>query len=208
MTLTTASTPTTASWWKRRTGLIVSVVMLLISIVLFIGTATMTVPSTATFPGPQMFPLIIATGTLILTLLLAIDVIRHPEPQYTRIQATAKGIQVGRTQTVSTVSAAGLDEIAFDADDDTPLRPKSNRRAVLGVVGTLLVFIAALQPVGWLISCAILFWGVARSLGSKHPVADIFIAFAISALVQLAFSAGLGLYLPPGILEGSVSWIR
>lgn len=208
MTVTTSSTLTAASWWKRRTGLIVPLVMVVVSLVLFIGTATMVVPSTATFPGPQVFPLIVAIGVLLLAALLAIDTIRHPEAAYTRVQATAKGIEDGKTETITAIGAAGLDEIAFDADENTPLRARSNVRAVLGVVGTLVVFLAALQPVGWLISCAFLFWGVTRALGSRRPVADIFIAFAISALVQLAFSAGLGLHLPPGILEGALSWIR
>ena len=204
---TTASIPTVV-WWKRRTGLIVPLILAVVSVLLFVGTATMVVPSTAAPPGPQVFPLAVAIATLVIAILLAIDVIRHPEPQYTRIQAAEKGIEDGRTSNIPALGAAGLDEIAVDGDENTPLRPRSNVRAVLGVLGSIVIFIAALEPVGWLISCAFVFWGVARSLGSKRPVADIFIAFAMAALVQLAFSAGLGLHLPPGILDGTLSWIR
>ncbi|WP_369267121.1 tripartite tricarboxylate transporter TctB family protein, partial [Streptomyces harbinensis] len=96
-----------------------------------------------------------------------------------------------------------------DAADDPaataapePLRVRSNRPAVLGLVGTVVAFIVLLLPLGWILAGAGLFWGVARTLGSRRTVFDIFLAIAISSGIQLAFSAGLGLNLPPGILEG------
>jgi putative tricarboxylic transport membrane protein len=211
---TTATAPdrTVTAWWKRRTGLVVPAIMAVISAVLFIGTATMVVPSTASFPGPQVFPLIVASATLILAIVLAIDTIRHPEPALTSAEATADGITDAVTLTPDAMGAAGLDELATQSADDgpepVPLRPRSNVRALVGVVGTVVVFVAALDPVGWLISAAFLFWGVSRALGSRRPLFDIAVAFALSAVAQLAFSGGLGLHLPPGILEGSLSWMR
>ncbi|MEU6644107.1 tripartite tricarboxylate transporter TctB family protein [Saccharomonospora sp. NPDC046836] len=177
------STPVTgsASYLRRRTGLIVPLLLLIVGIGLGIGTITMDVPDNVSSPGPQLFPTIVAIACVVFAVLLAVDVIRRPEP--------------------AAVAIAGTDgETA--AQDEQPVRTCSNHPALFGVVGTIVVFIAMLNPVGWLISGAALFWGIARALGSRRTVFDLFLSVAISSIVQLAFSAGLGLNLPPGILAG------
>ncbi|MEW1707947.1 tripartite tricarboxylate transporter TctB family protein [Microbacterium sp. NPDC089190] len=188
---------TSDGFWRRRSGLVVPAVMLAIGVALIIGTITMTVPANTAPPGPQLFPTIIAVAVIVLAVLLAVDILRRPEP-------------------VDVADAGATDDDAdVDVDDEALLaavegrepeapavRPRSNLWAMLGAVGTVVVFIAALTPLGWLLSGAFLFWGIARALGSRRPVFDIFLSLAISALVQIAFSGGLGLNLPPGILEG------
>lgn len=72
--------------------------------------------------------------------------------------------------------------------------------AVLIVAATFLVFALILIPLGWILSGALLFWGVAVGLGSRSWLKDALISLAVSSLVQVAFSAGLGLNLPSGIL--------
>ncbi|MEQ3554612.1 tripartite tricarboxylate transporter TctB family protein [Pseudonocardia nematodicida] len=181
--MTTAPTtdptaPTTAtgdSFWRRRTGLLVPAVLLGAGVTLAVGTLTMEVPSTATAPGPQLFPAIAAIVCTVLAVALAMDVLRHPEPADT---------------------GTGSDPA------DVPTRPRADRRGLAEAVGVVVLFIAALQPVGWLLSGALLFWGMARALGSRRPVFDVFLALVVSSTVQLAFSAGLGLTLPPGLLAG------
>ncbi|WP_200925262.1 MULTISPECIES: tripartite tricarboxylate transporter TctB family protein [unclassified Frigoribacterium] len=174
-------------FWRRRTGLIVPALMLVIGLALVVGTVTMRVPDTATSPGPQVFPAIVAALVLIVAVLLAIDVLRKPEAATVEIAQPA--------------APGDVDDLDLDGEP-VERRPTSNHRALLGALGTVVVFIAALTPLGWLLAGAVLFWGIARSLGSQRPVFDIFLALAISSIVQLAFSAGLGLNLPPGILEG------
>ena len=49
---------------------------------------------------------------------------------------------------------------------------------------------------------ALQFWLVARAFRSRRPGRDFLIAVALSLIVYLAFSRGLGLPLPAGILEG------
>jgi putative tricarboxylic transport membrane protein len=161
--------------------------MLVIGLALVVGTVTMRVPDTATSPGPQVFPAIVAALVLIVAVLLAIDVLRKPE---------AATVEIARP-----AAPGDVDDLDLDGEP-VERRPTSNHRALLGALGTVVVFIAALTPLGWLLAGAVLFWGIARSLGSQRPVFDIFLALAISSIVQLAFSAGLGLNLPPGILEG------
>lgn len=73
----------------------------------------------------------------------------------------------------------------------------------LGLVfAAFLAFAVLLAPAGWLISAALLFWGVSRALGSTKPLFDLGLSLVFSACIQLAFGAGLGLNLPGGILEG------
>lgn len=174
-------------FWRRHTGLIVPALMLVIGLALVVGTVTMRVPDTATSPGPQVFPAIVAALVLIVAVLLAIDVLRKPEAATVEIAQPA--------------APGDVDDLDLDGEP-VERRPTSNHRALLGALGTVVVFIAALTPLGWLLAGAVLFWGIARALGSQRPVFDIFLALAISSIVQLAFSAGLGLNLPPGILEG------
>ncbi|MCC5784223.1 hypothetical protein CK505_16325 [Kocuria sp. WN036] len=79
-------------------------------------------------------------------------------------------------------------------------RPRTDWVATGTVVASFLVFAAVLLPLGWILAGTVLFWGVARGLGSRRRLFDLLVALGMSCLIQLAFSAGLGLRLPPGIL--------
>ncbi|MEE2043017.1 tripartite tricarboxylate transporter TctB family protein [Nocardiopsis tropica] len=94
------------------------------------------------------------------------------------------------------MGAVGLAETGEDA----PVR--IDWRCLGIVVATMTVFIAILQPVGWLLSAALLFFGIAYALGSRRLLFDAVLSLTFSSLIQLAFVAGLGLNLPAGILGG------
>jgi putative tricarboxylic transport membrane protein len=66
----------------------------------------------------------------------------------------------------------------------------------------VVLFALLLQPVGWLLSGALLFFGVAWAFGGRRPLFEAAVALAYSSVVQLAFVGGLGLNLPSGILGG------
>lgn len=74
--------------------------------------------------------------------------------------------------------------------------------AVSWAVGGFLVFALTLELLGWIIAAAVLFWCVARGFGSRRTVFDVSLALTISSAIYLAFSLGLGLTLPSGILGG------
>jgi putative tricarboxylic transport membrane protein len=59
-----------------------------------------------------------------------------------------------------------------------------------------------IEPLGWVFSGAILFWGSAFALGSRHYIRDVVIAFTLSIGSFYLFALGLGIVLPPGILRG------
>jgi putative tricarboxylic transport membrane protein len=73
-------------------------------------------------------------------------------------------------------------------------------------VGLLAVaFIAnalLIEPLGWPLSGAVLFWGSAFALGSRHYVRDAVIALVLGVGSWYLFVLGLNISLPVGILKG------
>lgn len=74
--------------------------------------------------------------------------------------------------------------------------------AVAWAVGGFLVFALTLDVLGWILAAALLFWSVAKGFGSRRSLFDISLALVVSSAIYLAFSVGLGLNLPSGILGG------
>ncbi|SDX92388.1 putative tricarboxylic transport membrane protein [Modestobacter sp. DSM 44400] len=73
-------------------------------------------------------------------------------------------------------------------------------------IGLLVAAFAAnallIEGLGWPISGAILFWGTAFALGSRHYVRDAVISLVLSVGSWYLFVLGLGIGLPVGILRG------
>lgn len=59
-----------------------------------------------------------------------------------------------------------------------------------------------IEPLGWVISGTILFWGCAWALGNRHHIRGLLIGVALSLTTFYAFAIGLDVPLPAGILEG------
>lgn len=192
-TKTATSTRSTAGLSE----LVVPALLLAMAIFLTIGIINMEVPPTASTPGPTFFPIIVTVVLVAMAVLYSIQVLRH---RGTVEDDDDFGVE------------ESVDEPAVDAEELTPpisartpwpLDSVSDWRSVGIVVGSLALFTALLNPLGWLLSAALLFFGVAYALGDgKHPLKDLCIGVAMSSFVQIAFSGGLGLSLPPGILEG------
>lgn len=196
-----------ASWFTGRSELIVSVLVLGLAVFLTVGTVTMAVPEGSGTPGPQFFPTIVAVLLYTLAVLLAVQVIRAPR--------TVDGdSNVGLSSDLLT-DLGDIDttsEIRVVRSSVHPATKKrigaTDWRTTGTVFGALVGFTLILQPLGWLLAGAALFWAIARALGSNRPVFDIGVAIIFSSCIQLAFSAGLGLNLPSGILTGVLSWIN
>lgn len=161
-----------ARFWTGRSGLVVPALLVALGLFLAYGTITMEVPATATSPGPQVFPSIVAGGCFVVAILLTVQLLVEPD-----------------------VVDRGLDERGEPSTGTV-----SNWRTLAITVGSVALFIALLDPLGWVLAGALLFWGVSIGLGSRRYIFDGAIALLVSSAVQLAFSAGLGLTLPGGIL--------
>ena len=59
-----------------------------------------------------------------------------------------------------------------------------------------------IEPLGWPLSGAILFWGTAFALGSRHHVRDAVLSVVLGVGSWYLFVLGLGISLPVGILKG------
>ena len=117
--------------------------------------------------GPRFFPVVTATGMILLGAVLAISARRRRPP-----------VESAAATPSLTWIPFGYFALAF------------------------LLFIALLDPAGFATAAALQFWLVARAFRSRRPARDALIAVVLSLIVYLAFSRGLGLPLPAGILEG------
>ena len=89
-----------------------------------------------------------------------------------------------------------------EGGEDIELGGHSDWRTVLVLAAAFVANALLIESLGWVFSGAILFWGSAFALGSRHYVRDAVIAFVLSIGSWYLFALGLGIILPPGILEG------
>jgi putative tricarboxylic transport membrane protein len=197
---------TTQSWFTGRSELVVSALVLALAVFLTIGTVTMEVPEGSGTPGPQFFPTIVAVLLYVLAVLLTVQVIRAPRA----VDGDSNvGLSPDMLRDIGDIDSTSEIRVVSQSVRPTPSRriDATDWRTTGYVFGSLVGFVLILQPVGWLLAASALFWALARALGSKRPVFDIGVAVIFSSFIQLAFSAGLGLTLPSGILTGAFSWI-
>jgi putative tricarboxylic transport membrane protein len=89
-----------------------------------------------------------------------------------------------------------------EGGEDVDLTHPSDWRTVLPLLAAFLLNILIIDTVGWVISGALLFYGSAWALGSRHYVRDAVIAVVLSVLTFYGFYLGLGIKLPAGVLQG------
>ena len=89
-----------------------------------------------------------------------------------------------------------------EGGEDVELTGSADWRTVLMVAAAFVANALLIEPLGWPISGAILFWGAAFALGSRHWIRDAVIALVLSFGSWYLFALGLGVVLPVGILKG------
>ncbi|MCS7480910.1 tripartite tricarboxylate transporter TctB family protein [Umezawaea endophytica] len=89
-----------------------------------------------------------------------------------------------------------------EGGEDVDLTAPADFRTVLLLCGAFLANAALIGVVGFPISGAVLFWGAAYALGSRHFVRDPLIAAGLSVATFLVFNNLLGVPLPGGPLMG------
>lgn len=89
---------------------------------------------------------------------------------------------------------------AVDAEEDEP----GDWRTVALLTGVFLAFAALIEPLGFPLAGALLFWGSAFTLGSRRHAftRDPLIAAGLSLLTYTVFHLLLGVHLPGGPLMG------
>ena len=99
------------------------------------------------------------------------------------------------------VAVARGSQAEAEAGEDIDLS-RVDIKTVLLLLGVFVANIVLLDFLGWVISGALLFYGSAIALGSRHFIRDLFISAAMSLGTFYGFAIGLGVGLPAGILQG------
>jgi putative tricarboxylic transport membrane protein len=89
-----------------------------------------------------------------------------------------------------------------EGGEDVELGGGTDWRTIVLLAVAFLANALLIEPLGWPISGAILFWGSAFALGSKHYVRDAVLAVALGIGSWYLFVLGLNTSLPVGLLKG------
>jgi putative tricarboxylic transport membrane protein len=98
------------------------------------------------------------------------------------------------------VSRGGVGEM--EAGEDVELGHRADWRTVGLLAGAFLLNAVLIDPLGWVISGALLFALSAYALGNRHHVRGLAIGLALSLATFYGFAIGLGVNLPAGVLDG------
>ena len=86
--------------------------------------------------------------------------------------------------------------------EDVDLSTSVDWRTIGMLIAAFALNALLIEPLGWVISGALLFWGSAFALGNRHHVRGLAAGVALSLVTFYAFAIGLGVNLPAGILQG------
>lgn len=164
-------------WWTGRAGLAIPLLMVVIATYMLISQFAMDVAEDVDRPGPQFVPGLIIVALYAIAALLAIDIIRKPQPPEMAVLTDPD--EVGKVHAWYT---------------DWP--------RLAWAVGGFAVFIALLLPIGWVLAAAVLFWCIARSMGSTRYFFDISLGLLFSSTIYLIFGVALAVDLPSGLIFG------
>jgi putative tricarboxylic transport membrane protein len=89
-----------------------------------------------------------------------------------------------------------------EAGEDIELGHPADWKTVALLAGAFALNAVLIEPLGWVISGALLFAGSAFALGNRHHVRGLAIGVALSLSTFYGFAIGLGVNLPAGVLQG------
>ncbi|MFF3327154.1 tripartite tricarboxylate transporter TctB family protein [Streptomyces sp. NPDC002889] len=150
--------------------------------------------------------LLFVIGVLVLTdaLTMNVDITqRGPVGPRTVPVVVGIGLLVAAVLLAVDVLRGGRGE--SESGEDIDLSEPSDWRTVLMLAGVFLAFAVLIGPVGFPVAGALLFWGAALALGSRHHHRDPLIAAVLALVTYFVFDNLLGVPLPGGPLMGVLS---
>ncbi|MEU6929854.1 tripartite tricarboxylate transporter TctB family protein [Streptomyces sp. NPDC046385] len=147
--------------------------------------------------------ILLALGVLVLTDALTMPVDmgqRGPVGPRTVPLVVGTGLLVVAVLLAVDVLRGGRGEA--EGGEDVDLSEPGDWRTVLLLAGVFLGFAVLIGPAGFPVAGALLFWGAAYALGSRHLHRDPLIAAALSLFTYVVFDKLLGVPLPGGPLMG------
>ncbi|GHA89459.1 tripartite tricarboxylate transporter TctB family protein [Streptomyces chryseus] len=145
--------------------------------------------------------LLLLLGVLVLTDALTMDVDltqRGPVGPRTVPVVVGTGLLLVAVLLAVDVLRGGRGEA--EGGEDIDLSEPSDWRTVLLLAGVFLAHAVLIGPLGFPVSGALLFWGSAYALGSRHYDRDPLIAAGLSLATYFVFDNLLGVPLPGGPL--------
>jgi putative tricarboxylic transport membrane protein len=143
-----------------------------LGIIVLVQTQDIRVPGAMARVGPRVIPTIVGGGLVLIGIWYAIEVLLGSRP-----------------------------EVAIESEDADPTLP-ADWLTIGGIGVALVVYMLTIERLGFIIASALLFVITAFSMGSRSWLRDIALGILIATAVYIAFSNGLGVRLPEGILEG------
>jgi putative tricarboxylic transport membrane protein len=89
-----------------------------------------------------------------------------------------------------------------EGGEDVDLSTGSDWRTLGLLFGAFAANIVLIDRAGWPVSGAVLFFGSAYALGSRHVIRDVLLGLGLSIGSWYLFVLGLGIELPVGVLNG------
>jgi putative tricarboxylic transport membrane protein len=89
-----------------------------------------------------------------------------------------------------------------EAGEDVDLGHGSDWKTLGLLTASFVANILLIERLGWPVSGAVLFFGTAFALGSRHLIRNAIIAIVLSVGTWYLFNVALGIALPVGILKG------
>ncbi|MFE7835742.1 tripartite tricarboxylate transporter TctB family protein [Streptomyces sp. NPDC057474] len=147
--------------------------------------------------------LLLALGVLVLTDALTMDVdIAQRGPVGPKTVPIVVGVGLLLIAALLAVDVLRGGRGQAEAGEDIDLSEPADWRTVLLLAGVFLGAAVLIEPLGFPIAGALLFWGAAYALGSRRPDRDPLIAAVISLVTYAVFNNLLGVPLPGGPLMG------
>lgn len=162
------------SRWSRYAELLVALAVVVLGVVILVQTQDIRVTRATARVGPRVIPMIVGWGMIAIGLWYAVELLRG---QHARPAADSE-------------------------DVDITLPP--DWATIAGIGAGLVAYMLLIERAGFILASAALFTITAFSMGSRKIVRDVVIALVIAVGAYLAFSEGLGVRLPQGILDGLI----
>ncbi|WP_346776589.1 tripartite tricarboxylate transporter TctB family protein [Streptomyces sp. HNM0574] len=178
--------------FRGKSELGVCALLLTVGVLVLTDALTMDVLSGQRGPvGPRTVPLVVGCALLVVAVVLAVEVLREAP-----VAGRREGVRGGR--------AAAEDSGGTPDEDGSGTAAPADWRTVALLAGIFLAFAALIEPLGFPLSGALLFWGSAYALGSRNLGRDPLIAAALSLVTYGTFNTLLGVPLPGGPLMGVI----
>jgi putative tricarboxylic transport membrane protein len=147
--------------------------------------------------------LLLALGVLVLTDALTMNVdITQRGPVGPKTVPVVVGIGLLLVAVLLAVDVLRGGRGEAEGGEDIDLSEPADWRTVTLLTGVFLANAVLIGPLGFPVSGALLFWGSAYALGSRHYDRDPLIAAGVSLVTYFVFNNLLGVPLPGGPLMG------